>query len=300
MAAPEVAVAFTIREKFSGALASLRRLYDLAEIPFTLYFVDGRYPASMLPALQGLLADKPNVVWIAADRFLYPSEALNLVVAQAQEPLLFSLQNDVLISRSALERLVASMNRFRADIVVPTILDLVDGTPSRHRDADNEAFIAFVEREGKIRGAPEAAPRWINGGRRIDYFELHCFLARTQVLRALGPLPPLNMHEHVDLSIALWRAGNSVVHDDQVRTLYAGSPPLPLRDFESPYFQFRWDAARARQSDRFLRSKWPIAELFEPDQFIQHQLQALRPEAILSRYESVFAADSWPPELAGP
>ena len=300
MAAPRVAVAFTIREKFSYALASLHRLYELAELPFTLYFVDGRYPAPMLQVIEDFLADKPNVVWVGAGRFLYPSEALSLAVARAREPLVFSLQNDVLIGRGALQHLVASLERLEADIVVPTVLDLAGGAPAQHRDADNEVPIAFVEREGTIHGAPEAAPRWQDGGRRIDYFELHCFLARTAALREFSPLPPLSMHEHVDLSIALWRAGRRVFHDDRARVLYAGSPPLPLRDFEADYFRFRWDPTRARLSDQFVRDKWRIAELFEPGHFIAHQLQALKPGAVLSAYDSGFATDSWPEAFAAP
>jgi hypothetical protein len=73
---------------------------------------------------------------------------------------------------------------------------------------------------------------------------------------------------------------------------------LPLRDFDCPYFSFRWDLGRAQESDRYLRARWPIAELFEPPHFIAHQRQALAPEVVASRYNSAFAEDEWSDDLA--
>jgi GT2 family glycosyltransferase len=297
-AAPSLAVAFVVREKFSYALASLERLYRLAAVPFTLYFVDGRYPPALRTGLDAFLADKENVVRLEPLRFVYPSEALNLVVERVTEPYIFLLQNDVLLGSQALARLLAAAQATDADVVAPEVLDLADGKPGLHRDADYEAPVAFTEREGKIHAPAEAAPRPMGEYRRIDYFELHCLLARTSTLRALAPLAPLSMHEHVDLSIALWRRGGKAILEERARVLYAGSPPLPLRDFDCAYFSFRWDLGRAQLSDRYVRARWPIAELFEPPQFIAHQRQALAPEAIASRYDSAFAEDAWPDDLA--
>ena len=121
---------------------------------------------------------------------------------------------------------------------------------------------------------------------------------RANAARAVALLPPLNVHEHIDLSIALWRQGRVAYLDERAKVLYAGSPPLPLRDFECPYFRFRWDPTRARQSDRYVRDKWHIADLFDVMPFVARQHLALRPESVLTRYDSAFEADSWPEEIA--
>src|SRR3954469_25108584 len=135
MAIRPVAVAFIIREKFAWSLASLRRLYALAGTPFTLYFVDGRYPTPVREGLEAFLAGKDNVVRIDAGRFLYPNEAFNLVLERASEPFVFQLQNDVLIERDTLRRLLDATAAVGADLMVPSVLDLQDGKPALHRDA---------------------------------------------------------------------------------------------------------------------------------------------------------------------
>jgi GT2 family glycosyltransferase len=295
VAANDVAVAFASWGTFSSALTALQRLYALACAPFTLYVVDSGWPAPVQQVLDEFLQTKDNVVRIGADRFLYPSEALNLIAGRVREPKILVLHNDILIGRGALARLSRSMDDLGADVVVPTVLDLERGIPAQHRDADEA--VAFVDREAKIHGVPETTPRWRQGCRQVDFFEFHCFLVRADALRAVLPLPPLNVHEHVDLSIALWRLSKTTFLETRARVLYAGSPPLPLREFERRYFAFRWDPERAKQSDVYVRNKWHIAKLYDAMNFIEHQQRALAPEAVLVRYDSVFAADEWPEEL---
>ena len=290
-----VAVAFVIREKFSVSLASLRRLYALAGASFTLYFVDSRYPAQVRPAIDDFLRDKPNVVRLQAERFLYPNEALNLALGAAREERFFLLQNDVLIARNTLALLAESLELLDADVVVPEILDIETGQPARHRGADER--VSFVERDGTIHGTTELPQQWTLGRRRVDFFEWHCLLARTEVLRSRAPFPPLSFHDHIDLCLDVWRARQAVYEDERARVLYVGSPPLRLRDFECPYFRFRWEPGRMRLSDSYVRGKWPLAELFDPAHFIAHQHQGLRPENVLERYDSAFAADTWPEEF---
>jgi hypothetical protein len=175
------------------------------------------------------------------------------------------------------------------------VLDLEQGKIALHRGHDES--IVFTERDGVISGENELQARMRDGYRRLDYFEKHCFLARTSALRAVGPLPPLSTHEHVYLCIELWKRGALTYLDSGVRVFYAGSPPLPLRDFEQDYFRFRWDMQRAHLSHVYVRARWRIAELFEPSHFIHHQLTALSPETVLTRYDSSSVIDEWPEEF---
>ncbi len=293
---PQTAVAFIVRDKFAWALASLRRLYALAGEPFTLYFVDGVYPRETRAGLERFLADKPNVVWIQAHRFLYSNEALNLVAGRIAEPYLFLLQNDVLIGRDALKRLLESARLLGADLVAPVILDTDSGVPAIHRDtAEPVMIVQEGERVFVARGAPA---EWRDGRQRVYHFETHSLLITSEALRSVCPLPPISVHEHIDMAVALWRQGRSMHRDPRVRVLFMDAPPLALRDYECPFFRFRWDAARAKQSDDYVRSRWRLADLFDVMPFIGRQQLALRPEAVLTRYDSVFEPDLWPEEIA--
>jgi GT2 family glycosyltransferase len=295
--APETAVAFVIREKFAWSLASLERLYALAGAPFTLYIVDGVYPPAIRAGLENFLADKPNVVWIDADRYLYSSEALNLVVERMTEQQVFLLQTDVLIGRDALKFALETMRELQCDAVAPLILDTDAGAPAVHRESNLP--VAYTEEGGKLYIHREAAPESLKGRRRVHYFEMHCLLMTAAAARAVCPLPPLSIHEHIDMGIAMWRAGMTTYLDERARVLFMDSPPLPLRDFEVPFYRFRWDPVRARQSDGYVRDKWHPADLFDGMHFIAHQHAALRPEAILRSYDRALEADPWPAELPG-
>lgn len=264
-----LAVAFVAREKFSWSLASLRRLYALAGTPFTLYFVDGRYPHEARPGLERFLADKDNVVRVEADRFLYPNEALNLVLERAQEPYILLLQNDVLVARDAPAALLRAAQTRRCAVVAPVTLDAESGTPAPHR-----------EQEG------------------ARHFEMHCLLLELAAARSVGPLPPLSVHEHIDLGEALRGRGAEACFEDSARALFLASPPFPLRDFEQAYFRFRWDPARARLSQEHVRATWRLEALVDTTQFVARQQRALRPEGLLQRYASPFSDDLWDETLA--
>jgi GT2 family glycosyltransferase len=292
----EVAVAFVAREKFAWSLASLRRLYALAGVPFRLYFVDGGYPPEVRPALDAFLADKSNVVRIAARRFLYPSEALNLALAGMAEPHVLLLQNDVLLGRGALASLLESAHRLQCDGVSPEVLDSASGAPQAHHESSMP--LAVHEREGLIWIEPEASSERREGYRRLHHFELHCMLFRTRSLRALAPLAPLNVHEHVDLALGLRQAGGMVYLDENARVLFMDTPPLPLRDYECAFYRFRWDRTRARLSQEYVRNKWRMGNLFDPLPFVERQHGALLPQNVLQRYDSALEADQWPAEIS--
>jgi hypothetical protein len=293
---PEVAVAFTIRHKFKWTLASLQRLYALAGVPFRLYVVDAVYPPEVRSAIDEFLADKTNVVRLTVRRFLYPNESLNLALSGISERYVFLLQNDVLISRDALATALATAKRLDCDVVSPEVLDNAAGAPTAHHESS--AALVIRERPDGLWVEADSSPERRNGYRRLHLFEMHCLLIRADALRAAGPLAPFNVHEHVDVALAWWRQGRSVYLDEASRVLVMDTPPEPLRVYEIPYYRFRWDWTRARQSQDYIREKWRMANLFDVKPFIELKHSALRPEAIVSDYGSALEADQWPAEIS--
>jgi hypothetical protein len=293
---PEVAVAFTIRHKFIWTLASLRRLYALAQVPFRLYLVDGGYPSEVRPSLDEFLADKRNVVRLTARRYLHPNEALNLALRGITEKYVFLMQNDVMIDCDALPSAVETAKRLDCDVVSPEVLDNAAGTPAPHHESS--AALAIRERADGVWVEPDGSPEQRNGYRRLHLFEMHCLLMKTEALRAIGPLPPCNVHEHIDVAIAWWRQGRSVYLDEGSRVLVMDTPPEPLRDYEVPYFRFRWDRTRAQQSQEYVRSKWRMANLFDVTPFVDEKHAALLPDSIVTRYASPLETDQWPARIS--
>ena len=253
----------------------------------------------MRPQIDAFLAEKDNVVRIAAERFLYPSEALNLVLERATEPFTFLLQNDVLIGRGVPALLLESAAALGADVVMPVILDndQQDGRPGQHRDSDEP--VLFRDDAQGIRAWADTSPEWKDGCRRIHYFENHCLLARTAALRAAGPFTALSAYDHVEICLSLWRQGAVAYAQPRARVLFMDSPPLPLRAYECPFFRFRWDPVRARLSHAYMAGHWKMQNLFDKSPFVARQHLALQPGAVLDGYAPPFATDSAPEEFAG-
>lgn len=292
----DTAIAFVIREKFSWALASLRRLYAFAGAPFALYFVDSVYPPAVRAELDAFLADKDNVIRIEAERFLYPSEALNLVIERLAEPFLWLVQNDVLVGRDCLGHLLETTRLLGCDLVAPATLDLQDGEPGIHRATDQPKGI--FEENGRVYIQRDQAPEVRQGRTRVLHFELHSVLMTAETARAVYPIAPLNSREHIDLAMALWRMGKTAYLDARAQALYVGTPPQPLRDIECDFFRFRWDLARARSSHEYVERKWRLADMEDATWFVRDHQLGLSPGAVLRRYDSVSEADLWPGQFA--
>jgi hypothetical protein len=282
----KVGIAFTIREKFSWALESLKRLYRHTDTPFTLYVVDSIYPAPVRDDLTRFLADKENVVWIPSDRFLYPNQALNEAVARLKEPYVWLVQNDVLVEPGCGDRMLQAFEELRCDMVAPAVFEIQDGRlRDHHREIDDE-IIVQVE-DVVVVGYPNEAPREA-GRRRVHHFELHSLMMTAEAARRVCPLPVLNTREHYDLAIQAWKLGMSVYLEDRSRATYVLPP---IREYDCDYFRFRWDREEARRSYRAIEARWPdVVNLPEVSGYIDW----------LQRYlgsDQVLRADSPTPEL---
>jgi hypothetical protein len=78
-------------------------------------------------------------------------------------------------------------------------------------------------------------------------------LIRTDPVRALGPLDESlrSTREHLDLCLAIHRAGGEVWFEPASRVTYSTPPPVALRDV--PYFWLRWSEAWTAESlERFV------------------------------------------------
>jgi hypothetical protein len=289
------AIAFTVREKFGWALASLRRIYAHFEVPFTLYFVDCGYPAMVRAEIEGFLADKSNVVRIDSGRFLLPSESLNLVVPRITEDFLYVINNDVLIEPRFGTCALQTFEQYGCALVAPETIEIQRGWREPHRAEYVSG--AIVDQDGVLRvevpqpagaGKPEPV-------RRVQHFEPHALAMTRAAALALHPLPVLNTREHIDMAVHAWRLDLAVYADDRARAAYLLPP---IRDYDLPYFEFRWNRQTALDSQARVQARWNVADFPDSMPFIDEWREFGTDKWVLRTYPDVCEDDDFPAVFA--
>ena len=94
----------------------------------------------------------------------------------------------------------------------------------------------------------------------VDYVEFHCFLARTDVVKACGPFDESlrTCLEFDDFCLVVKRAGGGIVNEPAavVQHLLPLAPPRGLGD--ARFLLKRWNAADNAASAQHFRAKWNV------------------------------------------
>jgi Glycosyl transferase family 2 len=255
-----VGIVYTMREKFGWVLPSLTRLYAFTEMPFTLYIVDGCYPAEVRAGMEAFLsehADEGKVVWIQSKDFLYPNESLNAAVDQVREECLCLIQNDVLVDPGYMSAMLRTFEATDCEIVAPLTWEYEGGTRDLHRGRDGTGEEIVRVDDGLL--VDQACPvEEVAGYKRCGYFEMHALMMTTKAARALTPLPRLSSREQYDFGIRAFKAGMRafLAHD-----AFVGYVTPPLQAMDRAFFAFRWDEHQALQSHRYLASECKVRNL---------------------------------------
>ncbi len=252
------------RERFGMALRSLESIYANTQSPFRLIYVDAGSPPAVARALQAE-AKTRGFDLLRVEEFLSPNEARNLVLPWVQTRYVVFLDNDVLVAPGWLETLVRCAEETGADLVGPLYMvgeppgDFVHmaGGTVRIEEAGGRRHIAesHLYAGRKLPDIPVALER-----QQTELLEYHCLLARTEVLRALGPLDEryLSTSEHIDLCLAVRARGGTVYLEPAARISYV--PPKTLEPADLPFFRLRWSEAWTKESFRRLKERWDLAD----------------------------------------
>ena len=278
MEGPSVAIAFIVREKFGWALAALRRIFKLVDTPFTVYFVDCGYPVVVRREIDAFLAGRTNVVHIAAERFLYPNESLNLVIPRLQEDYLCIIQNDVLIEPGYMSAMLATFDEYACDMVWPMTFELQGSTRKPHRDDFTDTRIREIG--GKLlvqvrEPLPIVPPPPV---RQIQHFELHTLMMTARAANVVWPLPVINTREHIDLAVHAFRRGMTVYANENACASYVLPP---IRDYDQAFFQFRWNLNVARRSHVCVARRWNIEQFPNALRWVEHHSAYAAPDRML-------------------
>jgi hypothetical protein len=289
---PGLGIAFVVREKFGWALAALRRLYAHTGEPFRLYFVDPGYPAAVLKELDAFLAGR-DVVRIKLAGFAFPNEQLNAVLPRVTEPWLALFKNDTLVAPRWLELMTESCARHQAAVGFPMLQETRDGEVILHRDLMTR--MVFTDLGGRVDVLRPAKPGELpidpDGVHQVHLIETHGLLFRTDVAKALLPLPLISARNHLDISIHLWRRGVTVVHDPRV-VMTSVFPPI--RDYDLAFFKQRWDQHTAYESHVYIHRRWGVVKVPNALPFIRDHLEYAQPERVQRNYASPSEQDIYP------
>lgn len=252
-----VTIGFIPRERFAVAAESLATLLDTTAEPYELVVVCPGVPRRYRNEMDAVLARRPADRIIEVDHPLLPARSKNLVLEHATGDYVAFVENDTLYPDGWLAGLVAACEAFPADVAAPLIVE------GRHGAEEHYDHLL-----GRIVPAGDGGRLTIErfrGSRnsllertRVDFVEQHCLLYRRSALDAIGPFDEeLNTRDEVDVSLALWAAGQTVVVEPAVRVNHVAPTDAPEPD-ERDFFRARWDERRAESSRRRIQERWNL------------------------------------------
>ncbi|HHP7232372.1 MAG TPA: glycosyltransferase family 2 protein [Xenococcaceae cyanobacterium] len=298
---PKVTLIIGPRERFSYTKESLESIYADTEYPFDLVYVDVCSPKPVRQYLEQKAQEK-SFPLLRTDYYISPNQARNVglryVLDNLDSKYIVFIENDVVVKRGWLTRLVESAETTEAAVVGP--LTCI-GQPQHQviHNAGGRSYIEEQEKNGKIRR--RIRQKAFLTGRAIadvpeeikllqcDYVEFHCMLVRTAIFTQIGLLDEgmLATREHIDFCFMVTQAGGKIYSDrlsvittdtlgiaSNKTGLEAWFGKVQLPEFkwsDLAYFMLRWNHEWDKGSLDHLRQKWNLAE----DKYFKKRYQGL-------------------------
>jgi GT2 family glycosyltransferase len=261
---PNVTLIVTQRERMLLSEMSLENILADRSEPFRLIYVDGGSPEPVrnylkrrVPEAGGLLIQKPDWLW--------PNVGRNLALPHVETPYLVFIDNDLVVERGWLGKLVAAAEETGAALVGPLYLTsdgvgeprihMAGGTLTR---VETEAGVALHERH-ELLNAPVAEGAQLKRA-PCDFVEYHCVLARTDFLRRAGALSEdiVCVHEHIDIALDAKAMGLPVIFEPAAVITQHAYAPYTLADL--PFHRWRWRREAAESSLVAFCRKWNLID----------------------------------------
>lgn len=293
---PKATLVIGPRERFSYTEACLESIYQNTDYPFELVFVDVCSPKPVARYINQKAKEESFKV-IRTAQYISPNQARNVglryVLEHTDSDYVVFVENDVVVKKGWLTRMIACAEEERATVVGP--LTCI-GQPVHQviHNAGGRSYIKTNVKNGKPRrkikqsayltGKPVAQVPEELRRKQCDYVEFHCLLARTDLFKTApfqktGGLLDEGMmatREHIDFCFMVTEAGGTIYSDrtavittDTVGIdnnkvgLVEWFGELKLPDFklyDLPYFMLRWSDAWDLASLNHLRQKWDLTE----------------------------------------
>jgi GT2 family glycosyltransferase len=259
---PRVTAICVPRDHYHDAVNSLDALLQHTGAPFELVYVIGRAPRDVRDHVRREAA-RVGFTVIERDRHLVPNHARNLAMAEVDTEYVAFLDNDTIVTPGWLSSLISCADETGAALVGPLqligalekgIVHLAGG----FIEIDDSVSPHPIRRTHRYQAQPvDQLPVPLDRA-RCDFAEYHCMLARTDVLRAIGPLDErfLTAREVEDLAFQVARQGGEVWFEPE--SLVTFEPPTSLRWSEVGFISRRWGERANRQSFEYFLEKYDL------------------------------------------
>jgi GT2 family glycosyltransferase len=266
---PMVTIVVVPRERFSYSQQSLESVYsETDDYPFELVYVDG----GSSPATKRYLKEQAQLrgfTLIRTDHYLSPNRARNLGIQAARGKYIVFVDNDVLVQRGWLQKLVECAEETGAT-VVGTLTCIDNPVHEVVHNGGGETHIEIHAEDNKI--ARYAIQRSYLEGKRVskiseeltrvqcEFVEFHTALVRKAFFDQHGLLDEglLSTREHIDLCLSAAKVGGTIYCERQSIVTYMTGAEFDWHDYT--YFALRWSDAWDLASFDHFRNKWDVEE----------------------------------------
>lgn len=272
MPSPSTTIVVVPRETHSAWAAMLARLWANTDPTVPVVVVDGGSPPRIRHQLERL-ADAHDFTLLRSERLLSSNEARNAGLGHVHTELVAFLDNDTHVPPGWLPGLEHCLRETGAALVSPVVLAPRGDTWEIH-DAGGVARIVgegeqrrFEERNAHMREPESAVPQLVRA--RTEFQELHCLLARTAVVEAVGGFDEgyLAGREHSDLSLRVAATGGTGWVEPAVVVRY---PRDRLRHpSDLAFYLPRWSQEWAEASFAHFNEAWELGETSLDDWYLQ-------------------------------
>ncbi len=259
---PEVTIVVVPRERFSLTEKCLETIEARTPEAHHLIVIDGKSPGQVSRMLKAWEAAHENCRVLRTKRFLYPYEAKNIALEHLKTEWAVFVDSDVMVGPRWLTHLLEAAHAMGGNVVHPLYLVEQEGKLRIHM---TDGKIHERESGGRTHVHPVMGHAFQHVGeardltrKESDFLEFHCFMIRRSLLERLGPFDPYTLAEDMHFSFRLRQLNEKIIFEPRSVITYVAGPPFAWDDL--PYFRFRWDLERGRESVTHMRRLWSFTE----------------------------------------
>ena len=250
------------REQFRWTRPALESVFAHTEVPYKLVYIDGASPAPVQRYLR-LRARQRGFTLVRSEHYISPMEARALALPHVDTEYVCFVDNDVLVTRGWLDRLVRCADETEAWAVGPLYCN---EEPARGLIHMAGGLAHILEENGRRsffeeHRFPRRLVREVQAHLRrepTELVEFHCKLLRTEAFDKFDLLDKryLSCGESLDLCLQLREAGYPVYLEPSA--IVSNQPPPPFLRSGLPFYLLRWSDAWNRISLRCFRERWSL------------------------------------------
>jgi GT2 family glycosyltransferase len=253
------------RECFSLTIDSLESIYQNTDFPFKLIYVDGGSPKSIKCYLENQSQQKQFEL-IRTEHYLTPNMARNIGLKKVTTPYVVFIDNDVIVSKGWLEKLIDCAQETGSAITGPLTCQYKPVHKEIHF-AGGEAHL-FTDIKGRKRLREKMYKQGLQVEKLLpslqrtetELCEFHCMLVRKDIFEKTGYLDEkmLNTKEHLDFCMTVRQLGEKVYFEPESIITYV--PGILVQWADLIFYMLRWSDEWELETLKYLRHKWNLDE----------------------------------------